>query len=196
MFTVFFVSTSECNNKKSEIKKKKKKSLKRHLAKMFFAYKFSYFAWIFPLCPVLPKTQNELILRKFRIELRLAYRCPFTRATDLLQITNGESPEEYVHRYTKKRSERLRKSDLGRSPFYNNIFNWDASRKRKTITYVIFSGSNESAICVNDIDICIFNDWNFTYVKSATSLLFDVSPLSFQVIFAFLSYLIHNCGIA
>ena len=50
------------------------------------------------------------------------HRCPFARATDLLQITNEESLEEYVKRYIKKRLERIEKSDLIRSPFYNDLF--------------------------------------------------------------------------
>ena len=34
------------------------------LRRCFFAYSFPFFAWIFPLYPVLPKTQKELLLRK------------------------------------------------------------------------------------------------------------------------------------
>ena len=82
------------------------------LRRCFFAYSFPYFAWIFPQYPVLPKTQEEL-LRKFRNGLRLVHRCPFARATDLLQITREESLE-YVKKYIKKRLEKIEKSDLGR----------------------------------------------------------------------------------
>ncbi len=65
----------------------------------FFAYSFPYFAWIFPLYPVLPKTQKELILKKFGNGLRLIHRCPFARATNLFQITKEKSLEYYVQRY-------------------------------------------------------------------------------------------------
>lgn len=101
------------------------------LRKCFFAYSFPYFAWIFPFYPFLPKTQKELLLRKFRTGLRLIHRCPFARATELFQITNEKSLEEYVRRYIKKRLERIGKSDLGRSPFYNDVFYWDEFRKTK-----------------------------------------------------------------
>ena len=74
----------------------------------FFEYSFPYFAWIFPLYPVLPKTQKELLLRKFRNRLRLVHHCPFARATDLLRITREESLEEYVKKlYIKKKSKNL-----------------------------------------------------------------------------------------
>ena len=100
------------------------------LRRCFFAYSFPYFAWIFALYPVLPKTQKEL-LRKFRNGLRLVHRCPFARAPDLLQITREESLAEYVKIYIKKRLEKIEKSDLGRSSFYNDIFYWDAFHKKK-----------------------------------------------------------------
>ena len=101
------------------------------LRRCFFAYSFPYFAWIFPLYPSLPKTQKELLLRKFRNGLRLVHRCPFARATDLFQITKEVSLEEYVKRYIMKRLERIEKTDLGRSLFYNDIFYWDLFHKRK-----------------------------------------------------------------
>ena len=101
------------------------------LRRCLFAYSFPYFAWIFPLYPVLPITQKELLLRKFRNELRLVHRCPFARATDLLQITREESLEKYVKKYIKKRLQKIEKSDLGRSSFYNDIFYWDAFHKKK-----------------------------------------------------------------
>ena len=76
-----------------------KRFSKDMLRRCFFAYSFPYFAWIFPLYPVLPKTQKELLLRKFRNGLRLIHRCPFARATDLLQITREESLGKYVKKY-------------------------------------------------------------------------------------------------
>ncbi|CAF4917061.1 unnamed protein product [Rotaria socialis] len=81
------------------------------LRRCFFAYSFPYFAWMFPLYPFLPKTQKELLLRKFRSGLRLVHRCPFARATNILQITKEDSLEDYVKRYIKKRLERIEKPD-------------------------------------------------------------------------------------
>jgi hypothetical protein len=104
---------------------------KEVLRKCFFAYSFPYFAWIFPIYPFLPKTQKELLLRKFRNGLRLIHRCPFAKAKDLLQITNEKPLEDYVKRYLKKRLEKIEKCDLGRSPFYNDIFYWHTFCKSK-----------------------------------------------------------------
>ena len=104
---------------------------------------FPYFAWIFPLHPVLPKTQKELLLRKFRNGLRLVHRCPFARATDLFHITREESLEEYVKKYIKKRLEKIEKSDLGRSSLYNDIFCWDAFYKNKNNYLGNFLRGNE-----------------------------------------------------
>ena len=84
-----------------------------------------------PLYPALPKTQKELLLRKFRNGMRLVHRCPFARATDLFQITIEGSLEEYVKNYIKKRLEKIEKSDLSRSSFYNDIFYCDAFHKNK-----------------------------------------------------------------
>ncbi|CAF3791778.1 unnamed protein product [Rotaria magnacalcarata] len=63
--------------------------------------------------------------------LRLIHRCPFARATDLLQITNEEPLEEYMKSYITKRLKRIEKSDLGLSPFYNDVFYWGTFRKNK-----------------------------------------------------------------
>jgi len=73
-----------------------KLSSKMFCKDVFFAYSFPYFAWIFPLYPFLPKTQKELLLRKFRNELRLVHRCPYTCSIDLLRITNEKPSEEYA----------------------------------------------------------------------------------------------------
>ena len=101
------------------------------LRRCFFAYSFPFFAWIFPLYPVLPKTQKDLLLRKFRNGLRLVHRCSIARATDLFQITREAPLEEYVKKYIKKRLEKIEKSDLGRSFFYYDIFYWDTFHKNK-----------------------------------------------------------------
>jgi hypothetical protein len=61
-------------------------------------------------------------LRKFRNGLRVVHRCSFARATDLFRISNEKSLEKYVKRYIIKRLEKIDKSDLIRSFFYNDIF--------------------------------------------------------------------------
>ena len=50
------------------------------LRRCFFAYSFPFFAWIFSLYLFLPKTQKELLLRKFRNGLRLVHRCSFSES--------------------------------------------------------------------------------------------------------------------
>ena len=101
------------------------------LRRCFFDYDFSYFVWIFPLYSFLTKTQKELLQRKFRNSLRLIHRCPFARATDLLQITKAPQLEEYVKRYIKKRFQGIHNSDISWSPFYNDIFYWSTFHKSK-----------------------------------------------------------------
>ena len=39
----------------------------------FFAYSFPDFAWLFPFFPLLPKTQKEILRRKFRVGMRLVH---------------------------------------------------------------------------------------------------------------------------
>ena len=100
------------------------------LRKCFFAYSFPYFSWIFPLFPFLPKTQKEVLRRKFRNGLRLIHRCPFASATTLLQITKEAPLDEYVKRFIRKRLKHIERTDLGRSSFYGDIFYWDTFQKR------------------------------------------------------------------
>ena len=51
----------------------------------FFVYSFPHFAWLFPL---LPKTHQETLRRKFRVGIRLVHRCQYIpehiRAASLL----------------------------------------------------------------------------------------------------------------
>ena len=94
--------------------------------RVFFAYSFPYFAWIFPLYPFLPKIQKQSMQRKFRNDLRLIYRCSFARATALMQLTIENPLEEYVKRYVRK----MIKSDQVHSPFYNDSFYCDLFYKR------------------------------------------------------------------
>ena len=101
------------------------------LRRCFFAYSFPHFAWIFPMYPFLPKSQKELIVRKFRNGLRLVHRCPFARTTDLFRITKEKPLEFYVKRYIGKRLKQIEKSDLGRSLFYTDLFYWEKFEKKK-----------------------------------------------------------------
>ena len=43
----------------------------------FFAYSFPHFAWLFPLFPLLPKTHQETLRRKFRVGIKLVHRCQY-----------------------------------------------------------------------------------------------------------------------
>ena len=53
------------------------------------------------------------------------------KAEDLFTVTKEEPLKIYVQKYIKKRLENLYKSDLSRSPFFEDIFYWDQFRKRK-----------------------------------------------------------------
>jgi hypothetical protein len=50
---------------------------------------------------------------------------------DLFMMTQEQSLEVYVKRYNKKRLENIYKSDLGHSPFLEEIFYWDEFKKNK-----------------------------------------------------------------
>ena len=58
------------------------------LRQCFFAYTFPHFAWIFPLFPLLAQTQQQILQKKFRLGLRLVYRCPFVSAHNLYSFTS------------------------------------------------------------------------------------------------------------
>ena len=62
------------------------------LGTCFFAYSFPFFNWIFLFFPLLRKTQQELLCRKYRIGIRLVYRCPFIEAKEILIFTKKEIP--------------------------------------------------------------------------------------------------------
>ena len=100
------------------------------LRQCFFAYTFPHFAWIFPFFPLLTQTQQQILQQKFRIGLRLVYRCPFVSAQNLYSFTLEHSLEFYVKNYI-QRLRTIHLTDLGSSPFYNDIFVWDESFKRK-----------------------------------------------------------------
>jgi len=109
------------------------------LRRCFFAYSFPYFVWLFHIYPFLPKTQKELLQRKFRNELRLIHCYLSARATDLLRITTEDLLEEYVKtKYIKNKLERIEKSDLIRSPFIMICFIGTHFIRQKMIILVTF----------------------------------------------------------
>ena len=101
------------------------------LRQCFFAYTFPHFAWLFPFYPLLPETQQQLLQQKFRVGLRLVYRCPFVSAQKLYSKISEYSLEFYVKMYIQKRLNNIHSTDLGSSLFYNDIFVWDEYHKRK-----------------------------------------------------------------
>jgi hypothetical protein len=101
------------------------------LRQCFFAYTFPHFAWLFPFFPLLPITQQQILQQKFRVGLRLVYRCPFISAHNLYTFTSEHSLEFYVKKYIQRRVRTMHMTDLGSSLFYNDIFVWDDFCKRK-----------------------------------------------------------------
>ena len=101
------------------------------LRQCLFAYTFPYFAWIFPFFPLLAQTQQQILQQKFRVGLRLVYRCPFMSAQNLYNFTSEHSLEFYVKNYIERRLRTIHLTDLGLSPFYNDIFVCDEIFKRK-----------------------------------------------------------------
>lgn len=91
----------------------------------FFAFSFPFFTWIFPFFAILPKSQQELLQRKYRVGLRLIHRCPFVEAADLFKFTKEKTLEQYISRYLKKRLANAHRTDLGRSLFYEDPFHWN-----------------------------------------------------------------------
>jgi len=101
------------------------------LRQCFFAYTFPHFAWLFPFYPLLPVTQQQILQQKFRVGLRVVYRCPFVSAHNLFTITSEQPLEFYVKKYIQRRLRTMHLTDLGSSLFYNDIFVWDDYYKRK-----------------------------------------------------------------
>ena len=97
----------------------------------FFAYSFPHFAWLFPLFPLLPKTQKEILRRKFRVEMRLVHRCQYIPEYKLFETLNEKTLDFYVKKFILKRLKQMHKSDLSKSLFYNDIFYWNEFTKRK-----------------------------------------------------------------
>lgn len=80
---------------------------------------------------MLPRTQQELLRRKYRVGLRLIHRCPFIDADEIYKLTKEKSLDFYVCKYLKKRLKNIYTSDLGRSPFYDDIFYWENFTNQK-----------------------------------------------------------------
>ena len=57
----------------------------------FFAYSFPHFAWLLPLFPLLPKTQKEILRRKFRVGMRLVHRCEYIPEHRLFETLNEKT---------------------------------------------------------------------------------------------------------
>ncbi len=94
----------------------------------FFAYIFPQFGWLFPFFPVLPESQQQLLQQEFRVSLWLVLM-----NTHWIFTLNNTFKEDFKKIYT---------TDLGRSPFYNDIFLWDEFHKRKNDHLSQFFRSN------------------------------------------------------
>ena len=92
------------------------------LRKCFFTYSLPHLAWVFPFFPLLPKTQQEALSRKFRVAMRVIHRAPFVQAKDLFLLTREDLLERYVQRYISKRLKTMYLSDLGYSLFLEDMF--------------------------------------------------------------------------
>ena len=101
------------------------------LRQCLFAYVFPHLAWIFSLYPLLPKTQKDSLDRKFRVAITIVHRCSYVSAEDLFTVTKENPLEAYARRFIKKRLQKVHKSGLGGSLFYEDIFYWDQFRKEK-----------------------------------------------------------------
>ena len=97
----------------------------------FFTYSFPHFAWLFPLFPLLPKTQKEILKRKFRVAMRLVHRCQYIPEHMLFETLKENTLDFYVKKFIVKRLEQMPKSDLRKFPFYNDVFYWDDFKIRK-----------------------------------------------------------------
>ena len=71
------------------------------------------------------------------------------KAVDLFMMTKEKPLSYYAQKYVKKRLENTYKSDLGRSPFLEDIFYWDQFRKRKNDSLGHFFRMNRVKKLVN-----------------------------------------------
>jgi hypothetical protein len=101
------------------------------LRQSFFAFSFPFFAWLFCLFPFLPYSQQELLRKKFRVGLRMVHRCPQVPAHELSVFTNEKDLDHYVKQYIKKRLKKIYSSDLGDSPFFDDLSFWINFKKQK-----------------------------------------------------------------
>ena len=108
------------------------------LRQCFFAYTFPHFAWLFLFYPLLLETQKQSLQQKFRVGLRLVYRCPFVSVLNLFNTISEHSLEFYVKKYIQRRLKSMQTTDLG-SSLFTMIFSFGMNiTKGKTITSVIF----------------------------------------------------------
>jgi len=135
------------------------------LRQCFFAYTFPYFAWIFPFFPLLPVSQQQVFQQKFRVGLRLVHRCPFTSARNLFTITNEQTLDFYVKKYIQKRLKYMHTTDLGRSPFYNDVFLWDDFYKRKNDHLGQFFRTNRVKKLIEKHESFLLRWISFTEIK-------------------------------
>jgi hypothetical protein len=91
---------------------------------------FPHIAWIFPFFLFLPQTQQEALMKKFRVAIWLIHRAPYASAANLFTFTGEEPLDNYVKRYISTRLKKLYSSDLGSSLFLEDIFYWDTFRKQ------------------------------------------------------------------
>jgi hypothetical protein len=84
-----------------------------------------FFTYSFPFSPLLPATQQELFRRKYRVGLRMIYRCSFTGIAEIFKYTKEPTLEYYVCKYLRKRFKKVHTTDLGYSHFYEDIFYWE-----------------------------------------------------------------------
>jgi len=111
---------------------KKNKEISKHvLRQCFFTYSFPFFAWLFCLFPFLPSTQQVLLRRKFRVGLRLIYRCHGLPAKELHVFTREKELDHYVKKYINKRFNKIYKSDLSSSLFLKDLDFWLNFKKGK-----------------------------------------------------------------
>jgi hypothetical protein len=123
------------NIKNSYIKlrwlKRNKKISTEVLKKCFYAYSFPFFAWLFPFFPLLQKSHQKILRRKFRVGLRIIHRSPFIAAHEIPLTLKERQLDSYVTSDLHKRLKRVYCTDLGESLFYNDLFHWTCFKNKE-----------------------------------------------------------------